>query len=174
MEDWISSNDTMVLDTMARFMTLVCGEASEGCDNATRIAAPTVFLAHQKELMAHEWDHVTHLATGQVSSHAPTHRPVAAGRPGACTATKSVLRRPGRWLQEDHAAMVAQLKADPVLGPLLSYCRCILTHNDVHVYDVCCFGREDGRCPEHSRAKNRGRKIVPLMHSSRYWSRVLG
>ena len=55
-----------------------------------------------------------------------------------------------RRLQEEHAAMVAQLKADPVLGPLLSYCRCILTHNDVHVYDVCCFGREDGRCPEHS------------------------
>jgi hypothetical protein len=45
--------------------------------------------------------------------------------------------------------MVAQLKADPVLGPLLSYCHCILTHNDVHVYDACCFGGEDGRCPEH-------------------------
>ena len=38
------------------------------------------------------------------------------------------------------------LKADPVLGPLLSYCRCILKDGSVHAYDVCSFGEPDGAC----------------------------
>ena len=48
--------------------------------------------------------------------------------------------------QEEHAAQEAMLKADPVLGPLLSYCRCILNDGSVHAYDVCCFGEPDGEC----------------------------
>jgi hypothetical protein len=42
--------------------------------------------------------------------------------------------------------MEAQLSTDPVLGPLLAYCRCILKHTDVHVYDRCCFGGPGGTC----------------------------
>jgi hypothetical protein len=42
--------------------------------------------------------------------------------------------------------MKAQLRADPVLGPLLSYCRCVVRHKGVDVYGVCCFGMPDGRC----------------------------
>lgn len=120
MEDWISSNATVVAETLTRFVSLVCGDGAGGevaCDAATRAAAPVVFLETQRRTMhpdagktAH--DHVTHTSTSE----------------------------------EARAAMKAQLRADPVLGPLLSYCRCVVRHKGVDVYGVCCFGMPDGRC----------------------------
>jgi hypothetical protein len=49
-------------------------------------------------------------------------------------------------VQDEHAAQEAVLKADPVLGPLLSYFRCIISNGSVNAYDVCCFGASDGKC----------------------------
>jgi len=47
---------------------------------------------------------------------------------------------------DEHAAQEAVLKADPVLGPLLSYFRCLFQDGSVDAYDVCCFGEPDGKC----------------------------
>jgi len=45
---------------------------------------------------------------------------------------------------DEHAAQEAVLKADPVLGPLLSYFRCIISDGSVNAYDVC--GATDRKC----------------------------
>jgi hypothetical protein len=37
------------------------------------------------------------------------------------------------------------LKADPVLGPLLDYTRCIITDGGI-IGEQCCFGRPHGKC----------------------------
>jgi len=47
---------------------------------------------------------------------------------------------------DEHAAQEAVLKADPVLGPLLSYFRCLFQDGSVDAYDVCCFGATDRKC----------------------------
>jgi hypothetical protein len=49
-------------------------------------------------------------------------------------------------VQEAHAAQEAVLKPDPVLGPLLSFFRCIISDGSVNAYVVCCFGAPDGNC----------------------------